>query len=108
MADPKPVAHRKPDPERRSEQLHLRISPRDRAVFIAAAREAFTEDVSQWARVALLQAAKELGVTYETAPVLAAESAPAAKVVKVEGSAKRPKAAPAPARKGKASARSRG
>jgi hypothetical protein len=76
MAADKPKTHRKPDGERRSEQLHLRISPRDRAVFIAAARKSRLEDVSIWARIALLNAAEALDVTYETVAAQAAGEPP--------------------------------
>ena len=105
MADPKPVAHRKPDPERRSEQLHLRISPRDKAVFTAAARKSFTEDVSQWARQVMLKAADAVGITYETVtvPEVGADPVPVVVVKKGKG----PKAAPS-ASKAKRAARPKG
>lgn len=89
MAATKPKTHRKPDGERRSEQLHLRISPRDRAVFQAAARKSRLEDVSVWARVALLKAAEDLEVTYETVAAQAAgETVPTP--VREEGGSARP------------------
>lgn len=94
MADPKPVVHRKADPDRRSEQLHLRISPLDKAVFTAAARKAHVQDVSQWARMVMLTAAEGMGVTYDTVAVPAVEPEAVEKVAKVKGSAKGPKAAP--------------
>jgi len=41
------MGHPKSDKDRRSEQLHVRITPTDKAVFAAAAhRSNFDEDVS--------------------------------------------------------------
>lgn len=75
------MGHPKSDKDRRSEQLHVRVTTTDKAILAAAAhRSNFGGDISAWARVTLLTAASELGVTAaEVEATVAAESSAAAK-----------------------------
>ena len=94
------MGHPKSDKDRRSEQLHVRVTTTDKAILAAAAhRSNFGGDVSAWARVTLLNAASELGVTAAEVEVPAAPKA--AKAVK----AKSTKAKAPPSTAGKKTAR---
>ena len=90
------MGHPKADKDRRTEQLHVRVTPTDKATFVVAARKAkHGGDVSAWARVTLLHAAEALGVTPEEVEAALAQGEAE------EG----PQAAPPPAPKAKRPAR---
>jgi len=81
------MGHPKSDKDRRSEQLHVRVTPTDKAILAAAAhRSNFGGDVSAWARVTLLNAASALGVT--AAEVEAPGAAEPSEAVKKQAKAK--------------------
>jgi hypothetical protein len=83
----------KSDKDRRTEQLHVRVTATDKAIFAAAAhRSNFGGDISAWARVTLLTAASALGVTAaEVEATVAAESSAAVK--KKKGAKAKPETA---------------
>lgn len=104
MAKPKTddeTDHRKPDADRRDGKIPVRVTPVERAMILAGARHASVE-ASTWMRLLAIQRCRDLGFTEDTVTVPTKAPEADRMVTKKE------KAAPTPARKGKAPARPKG